>query len=588
MKDKQFVLVNKGRIKYSTLSLFVILSIIVIGSLLSIAATVQDTFILPSKSPTDFAAATKQLDHYIALGWKEQDLKPSPNSTDEEFLRRVTIDITGEIPTATEVSEFLKNPSPTKRQEKIEELLNSKVYGDNWANIWTKWLVGRQYRQQLVKPRELKDWLADAFNKDMPYDQFVTAILTADGSTMDNPAGYYIVRYEAKPEDLAGNAARLFMAKQIQCAQCHNHPYEKDIKQQDFWAMAAFFARTKYQEVREDKKVIGSEVYDRPRGDVYIPNKEDQGAIQPKFITGETIDNSFRTNRRVELARLITSPNDPYFAKAIVNRMWDHFMGRGIVDPIDDLSHAPTHPELLNFLADDFIKHNYDLKYLTRVITNSKTYQLSSRSTPDNEKDHEYYTHAYLRPLSAEELFYSLMASTGVEQTRKNITPDQMEKLKDGYLRKFVFIFDNDEMEEDESFQGTIPQALMLLNGNLVNQGIKARPGGGTLETIVRNAKSDSERIDWLYLATLSRYPLPEEKQYCFDYIDKMSSKSASQGTGVSLYASAVPGPLAAADKKNNNQFDNYLKRRPAGFSNPALEDIFWALLNSPEFILNH
>ncbi len=352
--------------------------------------------------------------------------------------------------------------------------------------------------------------------------------------------------------------------------------------------MAAFFARTKLQPVREDKKVIGVEIYDRPRGDVYIPNKEDQGAVQPKFITGETIDNSFRTNRRVELARLVTSPSDPYFAKAIVNRMWDHFMGRGLVDPIDDLSKTPTHPELLNFLADDFMRHHYDLKYLVRVITNSKTYQLSSRKTGDNEKDHEYYSHAYLRPMSAEELFYSLMESTGIEETRRNINPDQMEKLKDGYLRKFVFIFDNDEMEEDESFQGTIPQALMLLNGNLVNQGIKARPGGGTLGTILKNAKSNSERIDWLYLATLSRYPLPEEKKYCFDYIDKLSSTPTAQGTGVSLYASAVPGPVAQSDKKNNGLLGNFNQRQFSGFSNPAMEDIFWALLNSPEFILNH
>ncbi len=188
-KNKQATSIPRKTVNNTTYSLFFLLCVIMVGSLLSIAATVQDTFNFPAKSAGDTSSATKQVDQYISAEWKNQGLKPSPLSTDEEFLRRVSIDIVGEIPTATEVSEFLKSTSPTKRQEKIQELLNSKLYGDNWANIWTKWLVGRQYRQQLVKPRELKDWLADTFNKDMPYDQFVTALLTAEGGTMDNPGG---------------------------------------------------------------------------------------------------------------------------------------------------------------------------------------------------------------------------------------------------------------------------------------------------------------------------------------------------------------------------------------------------------------
>ena len=586
---------HRESIKPFSLLSFLFLNGIIVASLFSLGATLEGT--IKSKFSLNFMDASHTIDHWIEAGWHKKNLKSSDPSSDAEFLRRVSIDIIGQIPTATQVSEFLQDTRPNKRQLKIDELLNNKLYGDNWSNIWAKWLVGREVRIKFVRPTELKNWLSQTFNNNTPYDQFVTSLIAADGSTEDNPAAYYIARYEAKPEDLAGNVAKLFMGKQIQCAQCHNHPYEP-IKQEDFWAMAAFFTRTKVRPVKEGKKVIGAEIFDRPRGEVYIPNKNPKKPIYPKFITGETIDNGFMTKRREELAKLVISSNDPYFAKEIVNRIWDHFMGRGIVEPIDDFSYdnQPTHPELLNFLAQDFIRHDYDLKYLIRVITNSKIYQLSSEATENNRKDIKYYTHAYLRPMTAEQLFYSLLQSTGIEEVRKFYNPEQLDRMKEGYLRKFVFIFDNDEMEEDESFQGTIPQALMLLNGQLVNLGIRARPKG-TLGTILQNSHSDSERVDWLYLATLSRYPTPEERKECLDYIQKYGAhKRADENSNPRLYVNAQKNlEIAQANRPNRERLQQFQQRfanRPGQFeifrNNQAYEDIFWALLNSPEFILNH
>ena len=494
------------------------------------------------------SASTRHLDKYINTTLKAEGIKPSKQSSDAEFLRRVHLDLTGKIPTVEQVLSFLEDGSKNKREKKIDELLGSEPYLDNWTRIWLNWLVGRG---GIERRMELSSWIRNALARNLSYDRFVAALITAEGKITENGAGGFLLRYDLSPIDLTAHTSRLFLGLPMQCAQCHDHKTEVWL-QEDFYSIAAFFATTEYERIyRKDddgeEEEIDVVLRDIPRGSVYIPDSEEE--TSPRFLDGERYKGS-PTKRRRALSQWMTSKENPYFSNAIVNRIWAHFMGKGFVEPLDGFGeeYPAIHPELLDSLANDLVAHNYDLQYFMRTILNSQAYQRTSATNKSNADDETHYSHAYVKPLKSEQFFYSMIEATGFDRLQKRRDRDALERMKRDYLERFIFLLANGEMEELEAFNGTVPQALMMINGPLVNDSGDHKTRGSLIHDILKRWRTTADRVEQIYLRTLSRPPTSSEQSYFKRYENS------------SLYRD---------------------KELP-------YEDLYWALLNSAEFALNH
>ncbi|MCZ6677125.1 MAG: DUF1549 and DUF1553 domain-containing protein [Candidatus Poribacteria bacterium] len=428
-------------------------------------------------------SSTKQVDRLIDAKLKEQGIQSSKPSSDVEFLRRVHLDLTGKIPTVEEVVDFLQDGSKNKREKEIDELIGDELYLDYWTRLWTNWLIGRDDTDP-ERRMALQRWVYGSLARNMRYDQFVTALVAAEGNTEENAAGNYLLHYDLSPVDLTAHISRLFLGLPLQCAQCHDHKTEAWY-QEDFYALAAFFANIRHQPVyaedeRGDDQIVGYILRDVPEGEISIPGTHESS--MPRFLDGK-LCNAPPTKRRLALSDWITSQDNPYFSHTIVNRVWAHFMGRGFVEPLDGFgeAHPPSHPELLDGLAKDFVIHGYDLRYLMRTILNTRAYQRTSETNKDNRDDEIYYSYAYIKPLSAEQFFYSMLEATGFERLQKRRDRDQLEAMKRNYLERFIFLIKNGEMEEIEAFQGTVRRstscvAIFSARSNKLND-IIAAPG---------------------------------------------------------------------------------------------------------------
>lgn len=494
------------------------------------------------------STSTKHLDKYINSTLKAEGIKPSKLSKDAEFLRRVHLDLIGKIPSVEQVVNFLEDGSKNKREKMIGELLASEPFLDNWTRIWTNWLVGRGGTDRRF---ELSNWIRSALARNLSYDRFVAALITAEGKITENGAGGFLLRYDLSPIDLTAHTSRLFLGLPMQCAQCHDHKTEVWL-QEDFYSIAAFFASTEYERIYRknddgEEEEIDVILRNIPRGSVHIPDAEE--ATPPRFLDGERYKGSPMQRRRA-LSEWMTSKENPYFSRAIVNRIWAHFMGKGFVEPLDGFGeeYPPTHPELLDWLADDFVAHNYDLQYLMRTILNSQAYQRTSATNKNNADDEVNYSHAYLKPLNPEQFFYSMIEATGFDRLQKRRDRGALERMKRDYLERFIFLLANGEMEELEAFNGTVPQALMMINGPLVNDSGDHKARGSLINDILKRWRTTADRVEQIYLRTLSRPPTASEKSYFKRYENS------------SLYRD---------------------KELP-------YEDLYWALLNSAEFSLNH
>ena len=507
-------------------------------------------------------SSTKHLDRHIDTVLKREGLEPSRQTDDVEFLRRIYLDMTGRIPTPEEVLEFIDDGSPNKRSRKIDELIGSKASVDYWTLLWLNWLIGRRDDGD-DRRIGLSDWVREALETNMPYNQFVKELVAADGEIKDNPAGNYVLRYERSPVFLTSHTSRLFLGLPMQCAECHDHKTEAWL-QEDFYGVAAFFTGIESEEMGEFnvKDMIGNETMienflitnspkDRMASYEFDGTRE---SVPPRFLDGTDYKGEL-TKKREALAEWMTAKTNPYFSKAIVNRIWKHFMGRAFVEPVDGFGeeYPATNPELLAWLAEDFVIHGYDLQHLMRIVLNSKAYQRSSETNQNNEDDEIYYSHAYMKPLSAEQFFYSMLQATGFEelQQRKaggSLKKADVENMKREHLRRFIFLLDNGEMEEIEAFNGTVPQALMMINGSLVNDSANYKERGSFVNYVLDNWRDTIDRVQFIYLTVLSRKPTNKEQTYFQRYLDR------------SLYR----------DK------------------DLAYEDLYWVLLNSAEFSLNH
>ena len=522
-----------------------------------------------TSTPTrQVSSSTKHLDRHINAVLKKEGIQPSDISVDTEFLRRVHLDLTGKIPAPEQVLDFLKDGSPSKRQKKIDQLLGSQAYVDYWTELWVNWLIGRRDDSD-DRRVGLAFWVQDALTRNMPYNQFVQELITADGELKDNGAGNYIMRYDRAPAVLTSHSSRLFLGLPMQCAECHDHKTEA-WSQEDFYGIAAFFGGIESEQKGyiETMDMAGNE----KRMDNYFITNEPQkviwverlkAEIPPRFLDSTEYKGSL-IKKREALAQWMTDKSNPYFSRAIVNRVWKHFMARAFVEPIDGFGeeNLPTNPELLAWLAEDLIIHDYDLQHLMRTILNSETYQRTSQTNKSNKDDEIYYSHAYVKPLSAEQFFYSLLQATGFERfqqvkmegMKKQGGEDRrgmlraLEDRKREHLRKFLFLLDNGEMEEIEAFNGTVPQALMMINGDMVNDSASHEEHGSFVNYVLEKWREPAERLEFIYLNVLSRLPTAKEKTY----------------------------------------FQRYMERSLYRNKDLAYEDLYWVLLNSAEFSLNH
>lgn len=506
-------------------------------------------------------SSTKHLDRHIDAVLKREGLEPSKQTNDTEFLRRIYLDMTGRIPTPEEVLDFVDDAAPNKRSKKIDELIGSKASVDYWTLLWVNWLIGRRGDGDDQRIG-LNGWVREVLETNMPYNQFVKELVSADGETKDNAAGNYVLRYERSPVFLTSHTSRLFLGLPMQCAECHDHKTEAWL-QEDFYGIAAFFTGIESEE-KEEYQVVDMSGNPTMMQNVLIKNTPKQQrtiyvesmdtSVPPRYLD-KTEYKGELTKKREALAEWMTAKTNPYFSKAIVNRIWKHFMGRAFVEPIDGFGeeYPATNPELLAWLAEDFVIHGYDLQHLMRTILNSKVYQRSSKTNKSNENDDIYYSHAYMKPLSTEQFLYSMLQATAFEKLQQRKAGGQLKKvevenMKREHLRRFLFLLDNGEMEEIEAFNGTVPQALMMINGSLVNDSANYKERGSFINYVLDNWRDTIDRVQYIYLTVLSRKPTSKEQTYFQRYLDR------------SLYRDKIL----------------------------AYEDLYWVLLNSAEFSLNH
>jgi hypothetical protein len=496
------------------------------------------------------------IDRLLENSWKKAGVKPARSATDEEYLRRAYLDLLGRIPNVSEAKAFLQTRESDKREKLVDFLLEHADYPKNFGTQWTILLIGRGRQGRMVDRAALSSWLRKQFAANRPWNEVVYDLVTAAGSNKENGAVNYILahlEFDAVP--LTSRTTRLFLGQQIQCTQCHDHP-SNEWKQGDFWSINAFFKGLK----TEDKTAVnatGLEAYDHTElrdepTDTYVRFDKRNGMVGiafPRFLDGRKISQGTDVIRRIELGKLIVDPKSDYLARAFVNRMWAHFTGRGFVNPVDDIGphNTPSHPELLDKLAQEFHASGYDVKQLIRWIMASRPYNATSQRAKAGEKDDGQFSTMQLRPMSPEQLFDSLLSATSAHHAGNGIQGDQK---RDAWLRQFLFAFGNDEGDEATSFQGTIPQALMMMNGELMQNALSGKPGSfleDCIEQAQRQAHSPATYlVNQIYLAALSRYPTQKEAQRA------------------SIYLGSSPDSLH------------------------VLQDLFWALLNSNEFILIH
>ena len=523
----------------------------------------------------------------IRKGWADHSLSPSKAATDAEWCRRVYLDLIGRVPTVDELASYLATKKKDKRAELVDRLLGeeyNEAYVRNWATIWSNVLIGRtggMERRSFVDREGMQKYLTETLKYNKPYDEMAKELITATGSCrptdedFNGAANFLADKLAEDGVQATARTSQIFLGMAVQCTQCHNHPFN-EYKQNQFWEMNAFFRQTRVERVAtgEDRDRFYGRVADKDfRGEGNNPDKAEiyyelrNGKLKvayPVFVDGTSLSALYAekgedfgdrgkladVNRRTELAKLVLASGE--FDQAIVNRLWSHFLGYGFTKPIDDIGphNPPSHPELLVGLGKSFRAANFDLKKLMRWIVLSEAYGLSSQIGPRNEDDDPalgakpMFSRFYLRQMEAEQLYESLIVATGADNTYSN---EQSAEMKEKWLKQFSTAFGTDDNEEATSFNGSIPQALALMNGELVRRATGNQPGSMLARVAMDPKRDNAEKIRYLYLAGLSRMPTKQELM-----------------------------------------ISNELLAARGGNVGAALQDIWWAVLNTNEFILNH
>jgi hypothetical protein len=531
-----------------------VLALAVLGAGLAPAVQAGGPPARKSQDPARRMAA--RIDEFIDAGIAKVKAKAAPPASDAAFLRRLSLDVTGKIPRVADVRRFLSEKSSEKRARAIERLLDSPGYTNHMTNVYRGLLIpeaSADFNRLYLLP-SMERWLRKQFSDNVPYDRMVRELISMpfgnrndamnffnyayNGGGPITPMSFYMAK-EGKAEELAATTARLFLGVRLECAQCHDHPFGKWTREQ-FWSQAAFFAGIK-----------------RPRGDFFfgplteaadkrelnIPNTD--RVAQARFLDGKEPRWKYKVGARTTLAEWITAPDNPFFARAAVNRMWAHFFGVGLVDPVDDFSdtNEPSHPELLDELARQFVANKFDLKFLVRAITLSKAYQRDSAAGP-TAPELRLFARMPIKGLTGEQLYDSLSVATGFRDPfggRQRFfffgSPRQQ------FLDKFT------AQERRTESHTSIPQALTLMNNKLITDAVNPDRSVVLGAIAAASFMSTAGKVEALFLAALSRKPRSDEMARYSRYVEE--------------------GGVSGSKKK-------------------ALSDVFWVLLNSTEFVLNH
>lgn len=537
-----------GRVEFKRIG-----EVAIVARYLDLLAVAQLTYIEPRpgfvwKAPEP----SNKVDELVFAKLKTLQLPPSDVCSDNDFLRRATLDLCGRLPTPAEVREFTADATHDKRDRLVERLLGDAEHVDFWTMKWLD--VFKATKRSLGLPGLVayRNWLRGHLEKNTRFDDVVRELLTGTGDTFENgPANFYRIARSA--DDAAEMASQLFLGVRLQCAKCHTHPYER-WTQDDYFSQSAFFARVNRKAVKKPKMQEPSEeVVVEPKGEA--TNTRSGAVVPPRYLTGETAKLEGQDDRRRPFADWLRSPENPFFARAVVNRIWFHLMGRGIVEPVDDFreSNPASHPALLDFLAKDFARH-FDVKKTIRTIMQSRTYQLSSRPNALNADDVRYFSHNVPRMLTAEQLFEAVCDVTGVPEKLPKDTKgrriaavtdfDSVTPSAKAFLQAFNQPSRDLACECGRSTEPSLSQALQILNGAAVHERLAA--GTNILGSLLAKKLSDDEMLDEIYLAAYARLPRDGER------------------------ATARKHLVAATNGRK------------------TWEDVLWAVMTSREFVLRH
>ena len=520
--------------------------------------------------PATSVAMTARVDQLVQQLWTEKEIVPVDPTTDEAFLRRVYLDVIGRVPTVGEYDQFFELNPEVRRRRLIDQLLDSREHALHMGGIWKRVLVPDDETaiSRLGGSGKLERWLSDSFADNQPYDEMVSKILLAEGRVNESGPLLFYAAAKMNAEELAARTSRSFLGTRMECAQCHDHPYD-DWSQEDFWGLAAYFAQISRPQGKIEMVSPVLRVRDADFGDVKLP--ETDIVIKPKLPISESGGHSMTESevaelkqaeitdgsRREQLAAWITSPQNSHFSQATVNRIWAHLFGRGIVNPVDDMGgyNKPVSPQLLNQLGRYFVQSDFDMQELMRVILNSRAYQLSSEISEKRAfQEVGCFGRMSLKPLTAEQLYDCLATATGRTDLGSRVnTPIQLsiasnvDRFTDPGRAAFLSQF-RTSLDQRTDYQAGIPQALTLMNGPMIASATSDAPKG-ILRSLSAPFFDDKTRVEKLFVATLSRKPTDQEQK---------------------RYAEFFNSQPATAKKSE------------------TVGDVLWVLLNSAEFTMNH
>ncbi len=489
--------------------------------------------------------ANNYIDNHVYEKLHKLRVTPSDLSTDQVFLRRVYIDLIGSLPTPEERQEFLADVAPDKRAKLIDTLVDRPEFTEMWVMKWAELLQIRTFQNQVSYKAAIlyHKWLQQQFTQQKPFNVLVNELLKAKGGNFGEPATNFY-QIESDTKKLTENVAQVFMGTRIQCAQCHNHPFDR-WTMDDYYSFASFFTQVKRKRSKDPREFV---IYD---GTGEIKHPVTKKNAKPKFLGGEAPDVKQKKARRELIADWLTTPENPWFARNVSNIIWEHFFGVGIIHPVDDvrISNPPSNPELLDALADQFKKKNFSIKAIAKDICNSRTYQLASKVNESNKTDNRNFSHASIRRMRAEVLLDSIAQVTQTPNKFKGLPKGaKATQIADGntstyFLSTFGRATRQSVCSCEVKLDPNLSQALHLLNGDSVHLRIQQ---GKRINKLIAAKKSDAEIIDEIYLSTLCRQPTEVELKKLLSYF---------------------------TDPKQRVQIH---------------EDIFWAVLNSKEYIFNH
>ncbi len=507
-----------------------------------------------SRDPLPVAAL---VDRVIDSAIQAAHVQPAATASDAEFLRRASVDITGTIPSLDRTMAFLADSNPDKRRQLIDELLASSAYGEHFGNIWYDLLVVRNDDNTKVISRTFEHWLAAEFNSNHGWDRTVESMLTAEGRVDENPATVFTFAHsvtnaaagevKVKPQEMLGAVAQRFLGTQIQCAECHNHPFTS-FAQTEFWSAAAFFGQLQLKNAEKKQLKSGTtppSLHEKSPGDGSIEIAESGGKrVTTKFPGGDSYKPEGQ-RLRTAFADWCTSNQKETLARTSANRMWSHFFARGFVNPIDDIrpDNEASHPEALKALTDELIAADFDLKHLIRCICNTQAYQRASDvgSEKEPENAEKLFARMPLKSMSARTMLASLAEATGHELLSGGKKDGAGGKKKPASpQQRFIDDFTTSEEPDVAEYSHGIPQVLQLMNSGLMSA------QAPTLKTLTASSKDPKKVIGGLYLACLTRPATPAEMQKMTQFVAKSANRDH------------------------------------------AYADVMWVLLNSGEFVLNH